>query len=193
MENQEELDGILFEETNSGRVGFGRRLGAYLLDFLAIMIFGTFVGMFFGEELTIIFFSDQIDEFERSAAQFESLGLGDYMEGWLNIIAGVSVTGLILIVMEGVMGQSIGKILLKIINTNVDGTKASGGKLWLRSLLKYGASILSLVGGMVGIAFLGTIGSFWSLVIFVGFFFAIGDKKQTIHDMIAKTVVSYKH
>lgn len=190
MENKEELDGILFEETNSGRVGFGRRLGAYLLDMLVIMILGSFVGMLIGEELTTIFFSDQV--VENHAAQFESLGLGNFIDGLLNIISGISITGLILVVMEGVLGQSIGKMLLKIVNTNVDGTKASRTKLWLRSLLKYGASIFSLVGGLVGITFLGSIGSLWSLVIFVGFFFALGDKKQTIHDMISKTVVSYK-
>jgi len=51
---------------------------------------------------------------------------------------------------------------------------------------------LSLIGGLIGLSFIGSIGSLWGFVIFVGFFFAFGDKKQTIHDMIAKTVVTYK-
>ncbi len=177
------------------RIGFGRRLGAYMLDTLVIMILGSIVGVLFGDSLVSLFFGDQIAEMEQVSEQLSGQ-LGDkfsvMIEKTMEISAGISVTGLILFFMEGAFGQSFGKMLLKIINTNVDGTPASAGKLWLRSFLKYGSSILSLIGGVTALAFIGTIASIMGFIIFIGFFFVFADKKQTLHDIIAKTVVSRK-
>lgn len=191
MENKEELDGILLNETQHERIGFGTRLGAYLLDGLVVLILGSIVGLLIGEMLSNLFFSEQMDQFDQL---YDLLGDGyeGFIEKMIAISAGVSLTGLSLFFMEGALGQSFGKMMLGIINTNVDGSKAAPSKLWMRSFLKYGASILTLIGGVIGVSFLGSIGSLWSLIIFIGFFFVFGDNKQTIHDMIAKTVVSYK-
>ena len=106
--------------------------------------------------------------------------------------AAVSLMMVIFFILEGALGQSPGKMLLQIVNTNTAGTKLDASQLWIRAALKYGNTLLSLIGGIAGIAVIGSIGSLWGLVIFIGFFFAFGDKRQTIHDMIAKTVVSRK-
>ncbi len=196
MSNKEEqLDEMLIQQHNSisksERMGFGIRFGAYMLDFLFIMLVGVSIGLIIGDELAPFIFGNQMDQFNESAnllgPQFSTI-----MSKTVQISAGTSITVLILFILEGALGQSVGKMLLKIKNTNVDGTPASPNKLWLRSTLKYGSSLLSLLGGISGLIFIGTIGSLWGLVIFVGFFFAFGDNKQTIHDMIAKTVVMKK-
>jgi uncharacterized RDD family membrane protein YckC len=194
----EQLNGVLLEEDNpkmnNTRVGFGRRLGAYLLDILIVMVVGSFVGAFVGNELTQIFFQDQMEQYDLMAGQFDNLGFDfiGFMTKFLEIMAGVSITGLSLFIVEGAFGQSFGKMILKIVNTNVDGTKADASKLWLRSFLKYASSLVSLIGSVLGLAFISGIASLWGFVIFIGFFLVFMENKQTIHDMIAKTVVSRK-
>ena len=176
------------------RVGFGRRLGAYMLDLLIALVFGGFIASFVGEDLAQTFYGSQLAEVDNTLAMFASSDVD--MEGFMlrtfGYSAGVSIIIIIFFILEGALGQSAGKMLLQIFNTNTDGTQADAGKLWLRAFLKYGSTLLSLVGGIVGLTFIGSIGSLWGFVIFVGFFFAFGDKKQTIHDMLAKTVVSRK-
>ena len=194
----EQLDEELVNENRMDmydeRVGFGRRFGAYMLDLLVIIIIGLIINSIAGEFLAELFFGDQLTEAEAVAAQFEGMGF-DYeamMMKVLQITAGTSIVAILLFIMEGVKGQSVGKMILKIENTNLDGSESDVKTLWTRAGLKYGSTILSLLGGLIGLSFVSTIGSIWGLVIFIGFFFAFADKKQTIHDMIAKTVVSWK-
>ncbi len=196
MSNKEvQLDEMLMKDNQlhpkNERIGFGRRLGAYMLDVLIVMIFGTIVGLLIGDQLYPLFFGKQMGEFNQLSEQLGGK-FTVFFQKMMEITSGISVTGLILFILEGAFGQSFGKWVLKIINTNVDGNPASPSQLWLRSFLKYGASILSLIGGYSGIIYIGWIGSLWSFVIFIGFFLVFTDNKQTIHDMLAKTVVSRK-
>jgi uncharacterized RDD family membrane protein YckC len=177
------------------RVGFWTRLGAYLIDVLFVMIFGITVGMIIGADLAPVFFPDQLAQFEQFnnyGADFDRIFPNFYelMVKMMEIAAGTTLVGFVLIILEGSTGQSIGKMALKIKNTNEDGSPALPQTLWIRALCKYGASLLSLLGGMSGLFIISILGSIWSLVIFVGFFLVFMDKRQTIHDMIAKTVVS---
>jgi len=50
--------------------------------------------------------------------------------------AAVSLMMVIFFILEGALGQSPGKMLLQIFNSNTDGTKSDAGKLWLRAFLK---------------------------------------------------------
>jgi len=196
--NNEEIDEALLNEnqlnTENDRIGFGRRFGAYMLDFLVIIILGAIVASLVGDELVLLFFEDQLEQFEELSYQFEDMDIDvmAYLYKTLNASAGMSMITVLMFILEGALGQSVGKMILKIVNTNVDGSVANPLTLWLRSLLKYGSTLLSLLGGLVGVAFLGTLGSLWGFTIFVGFFFVFGDNKQTLHDIIAKTVVSKK-
>ena len=173
------------------RIGFGRRLGAYMLDVLVVMVCGTFVGLIIGDQLYPLFFGKQMAQFNQLSYQL-GYTFTRIIQKTMEIMSGISITGLILFILEGAFGQSFGKWVLKIINTNVDGNPASPSQLWLRSFLKYGASILVLLGGYTGFFPLGIIGNLWSFVLFVGYFLVFTDNKQTIHDMLAKTVVSRK-
>jgi len=195
METTEQLNDA---QPINERIGFATRLWAYLIDFLFVIVFGVTVGIVIGADLAPVFFGDQISQFEQMnglSPEIDKIFPNFYsiMVKMMEIAAGTTLVGFILILLEGSIGQSIGKLILKIKITNVDGTAASAQKLWIRALLKYGASILSLLGSMSGLFVISTLGSIWSLVIFVGFFLVFMDNKQTIHDMIAKTVVSKKN
>jgi len=176
------------------RVGFGRRFGAYMLDILIALVFGGFIASLAGEDLAQTFFAAELGEADSGLAMFagSDIDIEAFRLKIFGYSAGMSLMIVIFFILEGALGQSPGKMVLQIVNSNTAGTKLDASKLWLRAALKYGSTLLSLIGGIVGLSFLGTIGSLWGLVIFIGFFFAFGDKKQTIHDMIAKTVVSRK-
>lgn len=176
------------------RVGFGRRFGAYMLDILIALVFGGFIASIAGEDLAQTFFAAELGEADSALAMFagSDIDMEAFMLKTFGYSAAVSLMMVIFFILEGALGQSPGKMLLQIVNTNTAGTKLDASQLWLRAALKYGNTLLSLIGGIAGIAVIGSIGSLWGLVIFIGFFFAFGDKRQTIHDMIAKTVVSRK-
>jgi len=183
-----EVNNLSIEDANE-RVGFWTRLGAYCIDIVIVMVTGVLLGVFVGDHLAPILFGEQMAQFDVLYSQLGSQ-FSDIMIRTFEIISGTSITGLTLFILEGAMGQSYGKLMLKIKNTNVDGSPASAQTLWLRSFLKYGASLVSLIGSVLGLIFITTLASLWSLVIFVGFFLVFMDNRQTIHDMIAKTVVS---
>jgi uncharacterized RDD family membrane protein YckC len=186
MENEQ------FEVNLNERVGFGTRLGAYLIDTLIVLVVGSIIGLLIGDHLVPIVFGEQLEEFNSMEEQFSEFNF-DFMGllmKFFAVMAGIPIVTIILFILEGSLGQSIGKMMLRIVNTNVDGSRANAGKLWLRSFLKYGSSLLSIVGSVLGLTLFGWIANLWGIVIFVGFFLVFLDNKQTIHDMIAKTVVS---
>lgn len=176
------------------RVGFGRRLGAYLLDLLVALVFGGFIASFVGEKLAYSLYAHQMEETNSALALFASdaIDMEAFMLQTFAYSGGVSIMIVVFFILEGALGQSPGKMLLQLVNTNTDGTPANATNLWLRATLKYGSTLLALAGAMLGITMIEVLSSLWGLIIFVGYFFVFGDNKQTIHDMLAKTVVSRK-
>ncbi|MDF1673830.1 MAG: RDD family protein [Vicingaceae bacterium] len=180
------------------RVDFWTRLGAYLIDVLFIIIAGVIIGLAIGDLLAPVLFGGQMSNMEDQFSQmgrinpdfnelpFDLIGM---MNKMMSIAAGTTIAGIVLLILEGALGQSIGKMLLKIKNTDVYGNQAAPQVLWTRALLKYGSSVLGIIGGMTGLMIISTLGSIWGLVIFVGYFLVFMDNRQAIHDMIAKTIV----
>jgi len=180
------------EKAAPERIGFGRRLGAYLLDFVVAGIGGFVIGMFAGAGLTALFFaSEEMNEAmegaEEAGGAFVAL-----MGGMLGTFAGMMLIFLLIMLLEAFTGQTIGKMMLGIKNGDEDGAAAGSGKLITRAAVKYIGTILALVAGLTGIAMIVTISQLLGFAVFIGFFFILGDKKQGFHDMIAKTAVYNK-
>ena len=189
------------EVLENERIGFWIRTGAYLIDVIFVFMVGFVLSLFIGDFFLNLFFGDQITEMNEQMVRAQELSSGsfnfanpfmNFFKSWMSISAGAAFTGLILIVLEGFFGQSVGKFLLGIKVTDLDGGKLPAQTLWIRSLLKYGNNILALIGSMAGLMLISILGTLWGITIFIGFFLAFMDNKQTIHDMIAKTVVSRK-
>ena len=179
------------EKAAPERIGFGRRLGAYLLDVVVAGIGGFVIGMFAGAGLTALFFASEMNEGMEEA---EALGGGvvAFLGGLLGTFAGMMLIFLVIMLLEAFTGQTIGKMMLGIKNGDEDGAPAGPGKLITRAAVKYIGTILALVAGLTGIAMVGTVGQLLGFAVFIGFFFILGDKKQGFHDMIAKTAVFNK-
>ena len=179
------------EKAAPERIGFGRRLGAYLLDVVVAGIGGFVIGMFAGAGLTALFFASEMNEGMEEA---EALGGGvvTFLGGMLGTFAGMMLIFLVIMLLEAFTGQTIGKMMLGIKNGDEDGAPAGSGKLITRAAVKYIGTILAVVAGLTGIAMVGTVGQLLGFAVFIGFFFILGDKKQGFHDMIAKTAVFNK-
>ncbi len=87
------------------------------------------------------------------------------------------------------MARTPGKMLLGIIIANADGSPAGTDVLLKRFLLKEGYNLLNFLALVLSISLLSTIGGLWSFVFLIGCFFALGEKKQALHDQIAKSAV----
>jgi len=170
------------------RIGFGRRLGAYLLDGLTVGILGSVIGPFAGAGLGELILGSQLS----AIPGMEDLGMGAVLGGMFGFVGGTIILGFLNMLLEGVIGQTIGKMILGIKVGNQDGSTADIGKMMGRACLKSINGICTLLAALVGVDAIATIGSIGGLVIFVGCFLVLGGSKLSIHDMVTKTAIYRK-
>lgn len=159
------------------RVGFGKRLGSSLLDFIISLLPGIVLGIYAGATIAAFLLDFFYDE-----AQLETIQAGFSGEiaasiiGLVASLAGIAFTSIFFYVLEGFTGQTPGKMILGITVANMNGEKATIDKLLLRAFIKITGSFVGIIG----------------LIIFVGCFLVLGEKKQALHDIICKTAVYKK-
>jgi len=159
------------------RVGFGKRLGSSLLDFIISLLPGIVLGIYAGATIAAFLLDFFYDE-----AQLETIQAGFSGEiaasiiGLVASLAGIAFTSIFFYVLEGFTGQTPGKMILGITVANMNGEKASIDKLLLRAFIKITGSFVGIIG----------------FIIFIGCFFVLGEKKQALHDIICKTAVYNK-
>lgn len=171
------------------RIGFGRRLGAYVIDFIFILGIAYILGSLFGD-----FFENYVDFSKIGEAelnQFESMpgNLGVIM---LTLSITITITSFIYNLVEGFLGYTVGKLMLGIQIGNQDGTPAKMETLMIRYAIKNISTLVGLIGIALMASMVNSIGSGLGIVILIGCFFALGEKKLALHDMIAKTAVFRK-
>ncbi|OGU17813.1 MAG: hypothetical protein A2X61_06045 [Ignavibacteria bacterium GWB2_35_12] len=169
------------------RIGFGRRLAAYLIDwafvnllfviaFFATGLYDEFKGYFYDMSDLMAFFQDQ-----------------DKMLEFTNSILPITfILTFMYYSLEVVLAATPGKIILGIQIANQDRTNASMLTLFMRFLLKHSNSILSLLAFVAAVKAFDFVGSIFGLAFVVGCFFVLASKRQGFHDMLAKTAVFRK-
>ncbi len=171
------------------RIGFGRRLGAYVIDMVFIMGIGFIFANLFTE-----FFENFVDWSAITDEKYEQTQqlFGNFTD--LMFIIGVagSIASFLYNILEGFMGYTVGKLMLGIQIGNQDGTPSAQGKLMTRFAIKNISTIFALIGMATLITVFNSIGTGLSFVIIIGCFFALGEKKLALHDLIAKTAVYRK-
>jgi uncharacterized RDD family membrane protein YckC len=173
------------------RVGFGPRLGAWLLDIVIVGVLaflggGTIAGML-GVTAGAALGGAMATQADSAAAAMAAVG--GLLAGIFAWAIAAAVIGCIYFLIEGFTGYTLGKLLLGIRVASDDGSAAPVGKLLTRFAIKNSGTILTLASGLAGIAALRTLGNVAGLIIFVGCFFTLGMKKQAFHDMLAHTAV----
>lgn len=172
------------------RVGFGRRLGALVLDAIAVMVLSMIIGPLIG---------GLVGGLGGGAVGAVAGATGDAtapaaaLGGLFGAIMGAAIGSLIVMVAYWVVeiftAASPGKMLLGIKIRNTDSSAANTATLATRYAVKNIVSIFGLLAAITGITALSSVGGLLGLVVFIGCFFTLGASRQAIHDMIAKTAV----
>lgn len=169
------------------RVGFGRRLGALLIDCVIVGILVAVLGTTIGGMLGAA--AGGAVSAANSDPALNGMAVGGFMGAMAGIIVATAVIGVAYFLIEGFTGWTFGKLIIGIQIGNADGTRAAVGTLLTRYAVKNCNLLLSLVAVLTGIGLFRTLGNLGGLAIFIGCFFVLGTAKQAFHDMIAKTAV----
>lgn len=173
------------------RVGFGLRLGAFAIDIVFVwilaIILASLVPSFYAE-----YAKEQVMNTLVPGLMFR------YNGDMLSIIIDSSrisimaeFVGLVYFLPEIIWGVSLGKLMLKLRIVNANGNDASKGVLAGRYVVKHIGTVFSVLV-LVGVSLLTSLGNLLEIVAFIGCFFAIGDNKQALHDIICRTIVVKK-
>jgi len=172
------------------RIGFGKRLGALLLDSVLVCVLSVVGGSTIGAMLGGLAGGALAGTAAMGDQQVQgAAALGGMFGAIAGIFLAIVVIGAVYFLLEGFTGYTLGKLILGIRIANDDGTAAGVPKLLARYALKNINLLLSLLGLLSGAHALISLGRLGGLIIFVGCFFTLGVKRQAFHDMIAHTAV----
>jgi len=174
------------------RVGFGPRFGAYVLDIIFASIFALILSAIVGSFLAEIFAGKAMSAVasQDSAQAMAAIGAGIGIFAAMIYTIPIAIT--LYFLLEAFTGQTLGKMILKIQVAFPDGKPGNFNLFIVRYLIKNASAILMLLGLLLSIGFLGTLGRIVGLVFFVGCFMSLGQTKLALHDIIAKTAVFNK-
>lgn len=162
------------------RVGFGRRLGAYFIDFLFTIII-------YAIAMTV---TGAIDEIMKIEDIFNNINK------YMVVVQDATLLGVLFSLLyystEIFFSASPGKMILGIRIGQENRHIASISNLVIRYLLKHSSAILSALSLIVLLPILSSLSSILQLLIVVCFFFTLSVKRQALHDILSKTAVYYK-
>lgn len=162
------------------RVGFGRRLGAALLDLIFTLFIYAFVMVSTGTFQKIIQFGNPLEHMaEISLLMVDTTTIA-------------TILYIIYYSTEALYGVSLGKLILRIKIANSNRTEANTSTLFKRYIIKHLSYFVSILGALTSVFWLDGISSTISVVIFLGFFLTLTQKRQALHDILANTAVYYK-
>lgn len=170
------------------RVGFGPRLGAFIIDIILLGILATLLSFTFLRELI-----EPLIKLDYLSATMNEMEIVDTVLDHLDEIIAASIplafVGIFYWLIEGLTGASPGKMVLGLKIGKEEGRQADMGVYLIRFVLKNIQSLLNIAAALVGSLVLSVLGGVSGFIIFIGCFLVLGTRKQAIHDMIAKTAV----
>jgi uncharacterized RDD family membrane protein YckC len=163
-------------DTAPDRIGFGKRLGAFVLDGIFTVIAVGVVGYALKDLFVGLVPVDP--------------NVPDELGGIIAAMTGAAGLCAVLYgLIEGLSGASPGKMILAIKIGTENSMSAERNTLLTRYALKTSSSIIGLLALILSVEILNTIGTVVGLIVFIGCFFALGAAKQALHDKIAHTAV----
>lgn len=171
------------------RIGFGKRFGAWFIDLVITLAFGGILFMIAGTALVSMFGSTM-------EAMTTAQGVDEATGGFMEVIGTFAIAVTLVAVLYGLVelftGASPGKHILGIIAAH-DNRKQGNISLYAtRWAVKNSSTLLSFMAMVTGVHMLSTLSSLVGFIIFIGFFFMFSEKKQALHDIIAKTAIYNK-
>ena len=119
------------------RIGFGKRLGAAVIDGIIIMVGGSIVGSIFGGLLG--------GAAGAGSGEEGAMAMGGVMGAVLGAAVGVGIVGVLYGLIEAFKAASPGKMILKIKIGTAEGADASTAQLFQRYAMKNSSNICTLL------------------------------------------------
>ena len=165
----------------SNRIGFGPRLSAALLDILFSILLCTPIFVFgAGAGIAAALGLDAMMGGEDS----EALALMGVTAGMVGSLLVCAIVATLYTLIEAFTGASPGKRAMGLHIGKADGTRGDVQLYLIRWALKNSGNLLTFI--------LPAIANLASLVFFFGCFATLGEKRQALHDIIAKSAVYKK-
>ena len=171
------------------RVGFGPRLAACLIDLLIVGIVGFVAGAAIGGMLGG-WIGGALGGSEGAGSSSGAVGAA--IGAALGVVAAFGGFVFLYSLIEAFTGASPGKMLLGLKVGTGDGRRGSAALYVKRWAIKYSGTLLGLLGAIPGLHVLGLLAPAAGLIIFIGCFLVLGEKRQALHDMGAATAVFRK-
>jgi len=177
------------------RTGFGIRFAAALIDFGIVAVVGFIAGAAVGGMLGggiggvlggVLGGSAGGDGAAAGAA------LGAAAGAFLGAVATLGGFVFLYSLIEAFTGASPGKMSLGLRVGTADGRRGSASLYVKRWAIKYSGTLLGLLGAIPGLHILALVAPAAGLLVFVGCFLALGDRRQALHDLGAATAVFRK-
>ena len=167
------------------RVGFGPRLGAYLIDQVVIWV----VAALAARPLSGPFSRGVAQMMARGASASVSPTASHMIETVARVAIAGSVVSLAYFGIEGLSGRVLGKLVLGLRIARADARRAPLGSLLGRAGIKTGAAWMKLIALGTGSAGLSRASTVLGLVLVGGCLLALWPRRQALHDLVARTAV----
>lgn len=176
------------------RVGFGKRFLAWFIDALIVLIVLTAISISTGLiERQIELGTEMQGQIVLDISQLDPDLQEEMREFSFQWALYYSVAVFVLLTtLEVFYGATIGKLILGLRVANSNRTWAGFQQLLLRAFIKYISIFFNFLFLITMIDFISTIGTLLAVILIIGCFVALSEKKQTLHDLIAGTAVFYK-
>jgi uncharacterized RDD family membrane protein YckC len=171
------------------RVGFGPRLAACLIDLLIVGIVGFVAGAAIGGMLGG-WIGGALGGSEGAGSSSGALGAA--IGAALGVVAAFGGFVFLYSLIEAFTGASPGKMILGLKVGTDDGRRGSSALYVKRWAIKYSGTVLGLLGAIPGLHILGLLAPAAGIIVFIGCFLVLGDKRQALHDVAAKAAVFRK-
>ena len=194
-EKEEVKDRLLVfteESKYEKRVSFGRRFAATLIDVMIYAVINIAVLWYMG-----YFEAAKLMGEEIAAAggdkELTKMAVDDFLSSQVSTLILGQMIPLLYYSLEIFIAASLGKLVMGLRIGNDDRTQADTGTLMTRYLIKNFAGIVGLIGLIAGLNFLlFNISPLIILILFIGYFFILGQKHQGLHDKLSKTALYMK-
>jgi uncharacterized RDD family membrane protein YckC len=196
VEEKEALKNEILPYDSTGlyilRAGFGKRLAATIIDVLIYSVISLAVLWQTGYFKAVEFFMQEVQDAAGDAQMIE-MAMNDFFASVKSSLILAQLIPLLYFSLEIMIAASLGKLLLGLRIGNEDGTAADKNVLITRYLVKNSSSLLALIGMISGTMFLvSSVSPLVLLVLFIGYFFILTQKRQGLHDIVSKTAIFMK-
>jgi uncharacterized RDD family membrane protein YckC len=168
------------------RVGFGTRVAAALIDMVIVGIVGFAAGAAIGGLLGG-WIGGALGGSEGVGSSSGAAGAA--VGAVLGVVAAFGGFVFLYSLIEAVTGASPGKMILGLKVGTDDGRLGSSALYVKRWAIKFSGTVLGLLGAIPGLHVLGLLAPAAGLIVFIGCFLVLGDKRQALHDLAAGTAV----